>query len=275
MLGLSEQEILEIGELAEAHANADMIAAMPASLAAALGVHDAWIGGAYALAVSELDGVLFNRVIGLGVTQPATVAMLDRIRALFTVAGTSATIQLAPQARPAALADRLAARGFAPTGAWAKFLRGPEPPPLAPTDLRVKQIGPEHAAAAARICGDAFHLTPPVAAWLVAGVGRPGWHHYLAFAGDEPVAVAMLYVRDGIGWFGSAGTLPAYRGQGGQSALLARRITDAAAAGCRWLVVETGEDTPQRPNPSYHNIVRAGFTRVYLRPNWRRLPRAE
>ncbi len=40
---------------------------------------------------------------------------------------------------------------------------------------------------------------------------------------------------------------------------MARRIRDAAALGCRWMITETGEDLPQQPNPSYHNMLRTGF----------------
>jgi hypothetical protein len=43
------------------------------------------------------------------------------------------------------------------------------------------------------------------------------------------------------------------------------------AAGCRTFVVETAVDLPAKPNPSFHNVVRAGFTVAYERPNW--LPR--
>jgi hypothetical protein len=49
---------------------------------------------------------------------------------------------------------------------------------------------------------------------------------------------------------------------------MARRIRDAALAGCQWVVTETGEDSVDFPNPSYHNMLRAGFQPVYQRPNY-------
>ena len=51
---------------------------------------------------------------------------------------------------------------------------------------------------------------------------------------------------------------------------MARRIRDGADLGCRWLVTETGEDTPHHPNPSYHNMLRTGFLLAYQRPELRR-----
>ena len=50
--------------------------------------------------------------------------------------------------------------------------------------------------------------------------------------------------------------------------ILARRIRDAAEWGCRRVITETGGDTPEHPNPSYHNMLRAGFVLVYQRPNY-------
>jgi hypothetical protein len=32
------------------------------------------------------------------------------------------------------------------------------------------------------------------------------------------------------------------------------------ARGCRWLATETGSETPERPNPSLHNMRRKGLT---------------
>jgi GNAT superfamily N-acetyltransferase len=71
-----------------------------------------------------------------------------------------------------------------------------------------------------------------------------------------------------VAWLGWGGTLPSYRGRGAQSAMLAARIEAARHLGCRRLVVETGPDSAEKPNPSYRNVERAGFRVAYLRENW-------
>ncbi len=58
------------------------------------------------------------------------------------------------------------------------------------------------------------------------------------------------------------------RRKGGQSALLARRIADAAKYGARQAVTETGVPQEGQPAPSYRNILGSGFTVAYGRPNW-------
>jgi GNAT superfamily N-acetyltransferase len=111
-------------------------------------------------------------------------------------------------------------------------------------------------------------MPPALQPLMAAAVGRTHWHHYMAWDGDAPAAAAALFIRDGAGWLGVAATLPAYRRRGAQGALMARRLQDGAALGCRWFATETGQDRPDKPNPSFHNMQRAGFIVAYQRPNY-------
>lgn len=135
------------------------------------------------------------------------------------------------------------------------------PPPI-PTALRVEQISAERREDYARRAAPIESLRPVLAAL----VGRPGWHHYLAFDGAQAVACGSLYIQNEYGWLGWAFTMPAYRRQGAQTALLMQRIRDAAMCGCRWLFTETGEETSDNPNSSYHNMLRTGFQTAYVSP---------
>jgi hypothetical protein len=261
-------EIARVCEFAEAWAVAGVAGAAQPDFVRQTGLRVEHIGSAVALVMERIDHILFNRVIGLGLIEPATEAMIDRIVDLYRPYGVRFAVQLNPTAQPDALPAWLAARGIERRDSWLKFIRGVAPPPPAPTDLRIAAIGPEFAAAYAETISTVFEMPPLFRPWAQANIGRPGWRHYLASDGDQPVATAALFVREGIGWLGEAGTLSVARGRGAQSALLARRITDAAALGCRRLVVETGDDTPQEPNPSAHNVRRAGFQLAYRRPNY-------
>jgi len=46
------------------------------------------------------------------------------------------------------------------------------------------------------------------------------------------------------------------------------RVEAARAAGCRWLVAETGAEASGERNPSLHNLQQAGFSVIYERRNW-------
>ena len=78
-----------------------------------------------------------------------------------------------------------------------------------------------------------------------------------------------MYIADDVAWLGFGATLEAARGRGGQSAIFAARLRDAKAAGCRWAITETGEETEEEPvNHSYRNMLRSGFRLAYARRNW-------
>jgi len=252
-------------EAAEAAAYADLLRAAPAEWRCLVEHRD----GSWLLLAPALDILLFNRVIGLGLDAPARHGEVRAAVERFRAAGVrNFGVQLAPAATPPAAGDWLAAAGLAVRDSWTKVFRAVGPVAEAPTDLRVEAAGPSEGRAFAAVTTEGFGMPPLLRPWLAATVGRPGWHHYLAWSGSEPVAGGALFVHGDVGWLGIASTLPAARRRGAQAALMARRLADGAALGCRWFVTETGKDLPERPNPSFHNMVRAGFVVAYDRPNW-------
>jgi len=107
-----------------------------------------------------------------------------------------------------------------------------------------------------------------VAELVADTVGRPGWRHYMAFEGEIPVATGAFFLAGDLAWMDFAVTMEAKRGKGAQSALVARRIRDAVALGCRGCIVETAEQTSSNEAPSYRNMRRFGFEVQYARPNY-------
>jgi hypothetical protein len=269
MSQLSLEAMARIIEFGEAEAYADVWRAAPADFAASHGLRLEQIGSAVAITMQAVDIILMNRVVGLGLKEPATEWMVDDIVVRYRSAGIqNFAVQLSLAAQPSALPEWLARRGLQRQDNWAKVYRGPTPPPEISTDLRIERIGPEQAVAFAEVVCVAFGMPDFLIPWLAAPVGRPGWQHYLAFDGSIPVATGALFVQGDVGWLGVGSTLPAYRRRGAQGAIMAQRIRDGQAMGCRWIITETGEDRPDQPNPSYHNMLRTGFTLAYLRPNY-------
>ncbi len=263
---LPPHQLARLVEFGEARAYADMFRHAPPGLH--LRVEQ--IGPAIALIAPDLPILLFNRVIGLGLDGAATPAAVDAAVAAYRSAGVKHFgVQLSPAAQPLELPDWLQTRGLAPTSRWAKVYRAAEPDTTeTATTLRIERIGPDQAAAFGSVACTAFGLPHFLQPWLAAGVGWPGWHHYLAYDGAQPVATGALYVNGEVGWLGIGSTLPTHRRRGGQGALLVQRIQQAAQSGCRWLITETGEDTPAQPNPSFRNMLRTGFLLAYQRPNY-------
>ena len=200
---------------------------------------------------------LLNRVSGIAA---ATDDELTEIDAFFR--GHAIPHYVVATASPE-LAARLIARGFEQRLGWMKFRRDPTTPLVSSTSLRIGDATGDDVAA---IVGAVFGA-PELAAMLAALPGRDGWHWLAAYDGEEPIACGALFAHDRAGWLGAAGTLPEHRGKGAQSAILAARIARARKLGVDVLATETGERSDDGPNTSYDNILRAGFTEAYLRPN--------
>jgi GNAT superfamily N-acetyltransferase len=91
-------------------------------------------------------------------------------------------------------------------------------------------------------------------------VATAGVRRYLARRDGAVAGGAALRVAGRIAQFSGAATLPAHRRRGVQSALLAARLADAAAAGCDIAVVTTLPGSK-----SQQNVQRLGFDLLYTR----------
>ena len=85
---------------------------------------------------------------------------------------------------------------------------------------------------------------------------------------ERIIAVGSIFVNGECADMFGAATIPEGRGRGAQSALLTARARAARAAGCRWLVAETGAEGPGDHNTSLQNMLRAGFEPLYDRVTW-------
>ena len=262
---------MRITEAVEAAAYRDLYAAAPGELAASLGIRSAEVAGATLLVASGIPDPFFNRVIGLGVHRAATEADVEAVIAAYRDAGCrNWWLHLTPTAQPTALSTWLEARGFAPPPrrSWAKMLRGTEPPPRFETRLEVREAKPaETHGVAEAICG-AYGMPPSFVAWFEALARCSRWRAYAALDSGNVAGAGFLYLAGGDAWLGAGGVRAEYRGRNVHRALMAMRIEHAIAAGCTRIVTETGEPIGDEPNPSFANMQRCGFRKVYSRLNY-------
>lgn len=253
----------------ESAALADFFRAAPAHLRAAHGIESRRVVGATLLLSRGIEpGVLFRRVTGLGVERAATEAELQAALEPMAALGAQFAVAVGPDSAPPELQQWLQARGFMRGYAWMKFRRSCDAPVAAPTDLEVRVVDRQDAAAFGRVIAEGFGLQPLMAQWAGQLPGRSGWCCVMAFDGDAPVAAGATFVSGEYAWLGLGATLASHRRRGAQNALLARRLQEAAARGARVAAVETGERQTDKPGNSYRNILRAGFAEAYLRQNF-------
>jgi len=261
----AESEKIELDSMVDIHA-----AATPGQIEQ-LGLRALTIGSAFVSIAAKLPAtaILINRALGLGLWQPETEDSVGEMVAAFRDADIARYfIQCHPDARPDGIGDWLLATGLEKARGWQKFSRGREALPKVETDLRVEEIGPAHGEAFARILCSAFDFGDAAVPWLARVPGRPGWHIFMSFAGDEPAGVGALFVKDGIADIDFGATVPKFRGRGGQGAVLAKRVECALDLGCREMVTCTGVAVPGDPQHSYSNIKRTGFRETYVRDNY-------
>jgi GNAT superfamily N-acetyltransferase len=256
-------------ENAEFEATIDLYRAAPEDVRIAHVIEARDIGAASCLTCRGIEpAVVFRRAVRLGVGRATSEAELDDVLAHMNGRGLRYAVPVAPQSQPSALASWLEKRGFTPGYAWMKFSRPCNGEPQAACDLDVRVIGRALRGEFGRVVAEGFGLPPTVAPWIGALAGRANWVCVMAFAGGTPIAAGAVYVNGDHAWLGLAATLASHRRHGAQNALLARRLSEAAARGARVAVTETGERLPDKPSNSYRNILRAGFEEMYLRQNY-------
>ena len=234
-----------------------------------LGLELKSINGAWVSMARHDPSILLNRVVGLGLTEPATRDGIDDILAAYRETGVGRFfLHGHPAAQPEDLPTLLTTAGLKPHRRWMKFKRGPQPAPEPQSDLTVRAIKPSEAADFGRIVAPSFDLSPEAAGLFSGLVGQAGFHLYGSFDGKRLAGTGVLYINGQRAWLDWGATDPAFRGRGSQRAVLAQRIRDAIDAGCTELITTTGEAVAGDPQHSYHNIEWAGFRPDYLRDNW-------
>jgi GNAT superfamily N-acetyltransferase len=258
-------------DLAEAEAMRDVCAAAPDEFVRRTGLRCLDVGGATLVIAPGIPATMFNRAMGLGVFSDSTEADLDAVIGTFRAAGCPKFwIHANPTARPAALETWLVARGFrlATRRAWSKMLLGADPMSAANTSFDVREVGAEHAVEVAHVLVTAYGMSADFESLFRALVGRPNWHAVAGFDDDRIVCGGFVYRGRDLAWLGVGGTLPEFRGRGGQGAVMALRIRIAREHGVRYVVTETGEPIAEEANPSLGNMFRFGFRRVCSRHNY-------
>lgn len=271
-LNLDSPAAARLADDVEAQAFEAMFEAAPEPLRERLGLRVARVADAALLTAPALPTPMFNRAIGLGLREPATLGAVEAIREHYRHAGIQGWwLHWNPHAAPSGFAPQLHAQGFTTPqrSHWAKMLRSTEAPPAFETTLHIEEARGEQAFEVARIAVRAFEMPPFMADWLGCMHGDGSWRMYALMDGASVVGGGCLYLAADVAWLGVAAVAPSHRGRRGQAALISHRIAQAAAAGARWVVTETGEPTAGgEANPSLENMRRCGFTQVASRLNF-------
>jgi Acetyltransferase (GNAT) domain len=220
-------------------------------------------GGAVALIARHLPVPNFNGVVGLRAGQEREI---EPLVAWYREHGIKGRFEVVPGLANAAISKELARLDYFQSGFHVSLVCEPSVAEPASADIAVEEVkdaaGLEvflEAHAAGWKIPDPQGFKANVRGWL----HEPGWSLYLARFDGKPAATGILYVRDKVGYCADAATVPAFRGNGLQAALLRRRIVDAGAAGVDFVC--SGADYL---STSHRNMERAGMRVQFVRALW-------
>jgi GNAT superfamily N-acetyltransferase len=219
------------------------------------------------------DGAPFNKVVGLGFGGVPDTAALDEVESAYAARGAAVQVELAHLADPE-IAAVLTGRGYrlvAFENVLGRRVQGDETSSVpAGIDVHRCDGGELDTWIDVVVTGFAHPDDQGVATHeefprdIVERAERDlvaaGASTYLALRDGVVAGGGGMRVTDGVAQLVGAATAPEHRRRGVQSALLARRLADAATAGCDIAVVTTAPGSK-----SQQNVQRQGFHLLYTR----------
>ncbi|WP_438306690.1 GNAT family N-acetyltransferase (plasmid) [Streptomyces sp. HUAS TT11] len=265
-----------LAEQTEIKAYTDFLTSAPETVRDTLGIGSLEIGPALALAIREYPTHFFNRAGGFDTSETVTADTLEQIIAFYRKQGVSrGSFMIAPPMLPTDWASIAARLGLSTGHSHVKLGCDTETlltavDGIAALDPRwhIGLIEPHQAREWATVMMTAYGFTGPGMIDAASCVGKPNWRQYAVWDSEQMIAVGSIYINGECAHMFGAATLPAYRGRGAHTALLSIRAWAVKAAGCRWLVAETGDETLGTRSTSLHNLLGAGFQPLYERTTW-------
>lgn len=255
-------------ERAEARANADFVEAR-ARLSPESDARWIEVAGAYAM----YDGALSpcTQTFGLGLFEQVTPGHMDRIEAFYQDYGAPVHHEISPVAVPALL-PLLNERGYRPIEFTSVMFRpigaGLQVKQPRNERIQVRLAGEDEQALWARTAAEGWRelteLADVIQDLMKVTVGRSGGLSFLAEIDGRPIAAGALALCEGVALLAGASTIPEWRKQGAQLALLERRLRYAAERGCDIAMI-----CAQPGSASQRNAERQGFRIAYTRVKWR------
>ena len=255
-------------EGAEARGNAELLDARERVFP---GSGTSWIQVAGAHAMFDGVGSPCTQTFGLGVFDVVTDDHLDRIEAFYHERGSDVFHEVSPLAHPSLL-GRLSGRGYRPIE-FSNVLfqpigeergvggRGSE-------SVEARIIGSEESDLWAQVAAAGWSDVAPELEDFLMRLGRVNAARrdmvcFLAENEHGPIAAGALSIFEGVALLAGASTIPQWRKQGAQAALLGSRLGYAVDQGC-----DVAMMVAQPGSASQRNAERRGFQVAYTRIKW-------
>ncbi|OWR32796.1 GNAT family N-acetyltransferase [Saccharibacillus sp. O23] len=226
-------------------------------------------GGAVAFSSRTMPWPSFNTVKGL---TDANLDDLDAILEFYRLQGRKAQLEIVPSRVGPDFLRRLNELGLYQSGFHCSLIGEPRPPvsDRAGQTIAIREIGADefelYATLHCRGTGLPDEGIPHVRRNNEVLHGRAGWTFFAAESNGVPAAAAVMYERGGIASLTFAATLPEFRRQGLQRALIQHRAAEASARGSKAIVGQCAY-----LSQSHRNMESVGMKLGYIRTAWTQL----
>ena len=205
-----------------------------------------------------------NQIVGMGLYGEVTADDLDRVEHFYRSRGVPSTVVVSPLADPALL-NLLGHRSYRIAEFNSVLVRriNATEPFTWPAGVLIERVSAETATLWRRAIARGFSDVIPISEDVFDGFASlPGSLDFLARVDGEVAGGGggRIISEARIAALFGAATLPEFRRRGVQSALIARRLHEAAQAGCEYAVVST-----QPGSASQRNMERRGFRVAYTK----------
>lgn len=230
-----------------------------------------WIQVAGAYAMYDGPASPCTQTFGLGLFEPVTADVMQRIEAFFRDRQAPVFHEVSPLADPALVA-LLNERGYQPVELSSVLFRpigqGRRFVPSIDDRLRVRVIDAGEETLWAQTSARGWSEFAEHADFMLS-LGEVTAHQkaatsFLVEIDGRPVATGALSICEGVGLLAGASTVPEGRRQGAQLALLDGRLAHAADKGCDLAMM-----CALPGSASQRNAERHGFRIAYTRTKWR------
>ncbi|MZQ86342.1 GNAT family N-acetyltransferase [Paenibacillus sp. 5J-6] len=222
-------------------------------------------GHSTAFYIKTMPWGTFNTVKGITLDDSD---LLDEIIDFYHKRDRQCQFEIIPSKSSPELFQRLASKGFYQNAFHTSMYGLPNfVSPTYPANLRIREIEENEFELYGKLHCLGSGLAESGAKYVAANnqilFGRSGWRFFIGFINETAAGVAVMHINNGIASMTFAATLPAYRGQGLQSAFIHKRMHEAALENCELVVSQCAY-----ASTSQNNMERAGMRIGYTRATW-------
>ena len=215
--------------------------------------------------------VHFNMVLGLGLTQPVTKEVLEKVEEVYSKASQPVyLIQFAEEVQQAEPAHIFELMNYRVGGVWERIIWHPKPVIPVSTNIHVELVTHATVHEWEKFILDLYHY--PAKDWLPAFI-TDRWYNFIALENDSIIACRSIFINsDNLAWSGVEAPVPVVMTDNLEpDYILWKHIQHfCLQKNVKLIAADIERPSPARDTPIYQSFADLGFTVEYPRKLYRK-----